>query len=707
MMSNRYPGTCQTCRCSVKPNAGFVRKEAGCWLTYCRQHAPERIEAAPVASTRRELTAEGQVYTPYEPANLPILRAMPGARWNAHSKCWQVSLAEADRPRLLELANKLGLTVPDSLRAVRVTEQATAAETAGLFPFQVAGVQWLSLRDKALLGDDMGLGKTVQALRAIPAGGRTLVVCPACVKFNWAAECKRWRPDLSPVVLSGKTAFRWPAASEVVIINYDVLPERFAPAKKGEPLVLATGDRECAAQTILIADEGHKAKSWKAKRSQRCKTLSTLCRKVWVLTGTPLLNRPSDLFGVLDSFGMASEVFGSFSRFMRLYNAEKDRWGGIRWGRPAPEVPELLRRVMIRRIRTEVLPDLPRKTYSTITVNCLPASLRKKLDAAWEEWQDALECTSELPPFEQFSSIRAELAAARIDAVTEYVEDCEEQDVPLLVFSAHRAPIDALESREGWATITGDTSPAKRQEIVESFQAGQLRGVGLTIQAGGVGLTLTRAWKALFVDLDWTPANNWQAEDRICRIGQTAQAVEIVRMVSDHALDQHVCKLIAKKIDMIQRSVEDTVQAVIPEPPAVQGESETEEQFQARITRIAAERAERAAKEEADRKQVEKDAAKARVAGIHARQTARVTRELLPLTEERADAVRRAFDHMLGVCDGALARDGQGFNKPDAFVAHCLLTAGLETRTELEAGYAMLSRYHRQLSGQFPVLFQG
>jgi hypothetical protein len=87
------------------------------------------------------------------------------------------------------------------------------------------------------------------------------------------------------------------------------------------------------------------------------------------------------------------------------------------------------------------------------------------------------------------------------------------------------------------------------------FRYGRLKGVGITIRAGGVGLTLTHAWKALFVDLDWNPGSNWQAEDRVCRIGQTSNTVEIVRMVSNHALDKHVQKLLQWKIAMVQNAV--------------------------------------------------------------------------------------------------------------------------------------------------------
>ena len=138
----------------------------------------------------------------------------------------------------------------------------------------------------------------------------------------------------------------------------------------------------------------------------------------------------------------------------------------------------------------------------------------------------------------------------------EYIENAEEQEVPLVIFSAHLAPLDALLGREGWAVITGCASPEKRQEIVRAFQAGQLKGVGVSIKAGGAGITLTKAWKALFVDLDWTPASNWQAEDRLARIGQESNKVEIARMVSDHPLDLHIHNILVEKILVINSAID-------------------------------------------------------------------------------------------------------------------------------------------------------
>lgn len=718
VIKNKYQGTCNNpaCKLHVPVGEGYVQKINNRWVTWCNQCVPERIAAAPVSGPTRVLTADGKIITPYEPQNLPLIKSLPGARWNKEEKFWTVSLDQADRQRLLEVADRIGLEVAPQLRNIVVTEESQNALHAGLYEFQVTGVNWMSKRDRALLGDDMGLGKTVQTLMALPSQAQALVIAPAGLKYNWRSEAEKWRPEFKVSVVNGRGNFRLPQPGEILIVNFDILPDWLTPPAKqrGQQDYYKQvnawreklkSDYPEVANVTVVVDEAHNVKNYKAARSKKVKELCRMAKVVWGLTGTPLVNRPGDLYGVLESLNMAYDVFGPWTRFQRLFNAYQGRWG-LEWGTPEPVVPELLRRVMLRRRRAEVLPDLPTKTYTTLLVNDVDPKLRKQLDELWDEFGGMIEIGEELPPFEKFSEVREKLARSRVKQMLEYVENAEEQEVPLVVFSAHLAPMDALLGRPGWAVITGDTSPEKRHEIVQAFQAGRLKGVGVTIRAGGVGLTLTHAWKALFVDLDWTPAANTQAEDRICRIGQQSNKVEIVRMVSDHPLDLHVLNLLSLKMALIEAAVEKSVKGVVlPTRPVAQPTDETEEEFQARMARV------QAAIEELEKKQAEERAAnekargKAKAGQIHQREKGRATRPILPLTPERVEAVKDAFSYMLSVCDGAFSRDAQGFNKPDASVARYLVWAGLENQQEIEAAYYMLTRYHRQLSGRYPILF--
>jgi len=698
--TNARPGVCErpACRKPVAAGAGILDKlEGGRWVVYCRGCQPFQIpEPTPVV---RELTAAGHIRTPYEPENLPLIRSFPGARWNAAGKHWTVSTEPRDRARVIELANRMGLKIAPELAVVPEMPAATphgpvpAGKT--LFGFQHAGVSFLAGRPRALLGDDMGTGKTVQALIALPVNAAALVICPACVKYNWRNEAAVWRPDLRVTICAGRGGFRVPQPGEIVIVNYDILPP-------------AVPDGWESAGVSLIADEAHLVKNYKAARSMKVAALARGARSVWFLTGTPLLNRPFDLKGVLEAAGLDRDVFGGFGGFLRAFNGYKDRWGGYTFGMPEPWVAEKLRNVMLRRTKAEVLPDLPPKIYTRLDVNGLSAGLRRQLDAIWDESDLAVRDESDaLPAFEQFSAVRAALAREKIPALLELAEQYEESETPLVVFSAHREPVFAVAERPGWASITGDTAPEARAEIVRRFQAGELKGVALTIAAGGVGLTLTRASTVVFVDLDWTPALNLQAEDRCHRIGQAAASLQIVRLVAEHPLERHVHDLLDAKQRLIAAAIDGAPLAgFVPRPPEPAAPGETAEEYAARRRAQDAEDAAAAAEAAARGENAARERARGRVAGFRDRERARAGATVPPaMTPELAESVRRAFGGMLAVCDGAREQDGAGFNKPDAFVAHVLLSAGLERPDETETAYWMLRRYPRQVKSTFPEIF--
>lgn len=417
-----------------------------------------------------------------------------------------------------------------------------------LFPFQEHGKNFLMSHPVAILADEMGLGKTPQALAALDGlemrvsileGGKVpfrakqsmLVVCPASLKLNWEREAKNWCPDHKISVLSGKNNFRFPEPGEIVIANYDILPAElpYSPSP-----------------FVVCADEAHMAKNKDTARTKRLMAIAQMADRVWLLTGTPLTNKPFDILTMTKILGRDVEIWGGWNGFLRLFGGYKNRWGGYDFGRVDHSVPGRLAPYMLRRLRKEVLPELPAKTYTQIPIE-LPKSIEKLLDELECDEKVAAELAADkLPPFETFSAVRAALAESRIKAALEIAENAAGEK-PIVVFSAHRCVTDAFEKMEGWKTITGDTKPADRQAAVDSFQAGNLKGLALTIQAGGVGLTLTAADTVLFVDRSWTPAENSQAEDRVCRIGQTSRSINVIQLVSSHPLDCRVEKLLCKK----------------------------------------------------------------------------------------------------------------------------------------------------------------
>lgn len=485
---------------------------------------------------------------------------------------------EKERKEAASSASERASTLDEKLRA----------QGLALYPFQKDGVKWLAPRDRALLCDEMGLGKTIQILAALPPGAPVLVVAPAVVKGVWERETRKWRPDFVVTVLQGRKSFRYPRPGEVVVVNYDILPgEKPEGMKKPRTIAAPEG---CPIGLVLVGDECHAVKSNAALRTLRFRGLSKAARsrggKVWLLTATPLLNRPPELWSVLQAAGLEKDVFSTWERFSQLFNADNSGWG-IEWGEPQPEVAPLLQRAMLRRERKNVLPDLPVKVweeYDTGKPDAVAAAAADVITDALSRKGVALEDVEELSDLldegegitlGELSAARAALAKSKIPFLLELVEDFEEAGEPIVVFSAHRAPIEKLGERKGWAVIMGGVASDKRTQIEDAFQKGQLKGLAATIDAGGVGITLTRAAHCIFVDKEWTPALNAQAEDRLCRIGQT-RGVVIHTLIADHPLDRRVNALLDWKAKLIAGSVEAATQTEVVEPASASGIVTTE-----------------------------------------------------------------------------------------------------------------------------------
>lgn len=443
-------------------------------------------------------------------------------------------------------------------------ERARGPQGRKLYPFQRDGARFLGSRREALLCDEPGLGKTGQTLSAIPQGAPLVVVAPAVAKGVWRRELDAWRPSQwRSTVLEGYGSFRWPERSEMIVTSYEILD---ASPVADIPLQ----------GTVLIADEAHLLKSKDALRTLKFTEVASRVRDnggwVWLLTATPLLNDAPELYNLLRIVGLDKVVFGSYRGFVDAFggqqrpaSAASDRVTTTFAG-PKPHVPALLSRVMLRRTKEDVLPELPPKTHQIVPVDLEQDGLKaadeieEALKAAGSSIGDIVAAGGDVRrlsgriPFELVSLARERIARAKVPAMLSYIDQCEKRGEALVVFSAHRAPVDIAGSRPGWAKITGSVSPEERTRIEDAFQAGRLRGVALTIKAGGVAITLTRACRLLFCDLEWTPALNTQAMDRVHRVGQKKRVI-IDTLVGRHMLEERVAQLLAEKQELIDKTI--------------------------------------------------------------------------------------------------------------------------------------------------------
>jgi SNF2-related domain len=478
----------------------------------------------------------------------------------------------------------------DAIRTEVLSASASTYTDAPLFKYQLDGATWIAPRLRGLLADEPGLGKTRQALAALPRNTATLVIMPPVVLGYWFDESRKVRKDLT-VRDWVKPWSMFPSPGEIVLVPYSRLPFESIELRG----TFVCENKECNAQYkgvvtrdegtevigecprcggptekpkfvystwvgedgpkvpfTLIADEAHFLKTAKARRTLSYRAIAALAARNWLLSGTPLLNAPNELWAILQSCGAAKDVFGSWNEFVALFGGKKKHFGGYDWvGEVSPYATARLSTFMLRRTRKEVLPQLPEKMYRVHICGKLKLD-ETPIDGELSTLSDD-ELLEACAPEGILSSHRRQLAEAKVKEMRFLVEQYEENDEPLVVFSAHRAPILALLGRKGWGVITGDTSAPERTGLVAAFQMGKLRGIAGTIGAAGVGITLTRSAHVLFVDRSYVPAENLQAEDRTCRIGQT-RGVLITTMVAEHAVDRRVAEVLERKEAMLREA---------------------------------------------------------------------------------------------------------------------------------------------------------
>jgi len=458
------------------------------------------------------------------------------------AKAWLDQAGQAEETLVLQAEERLG----------RLSEQLAQAGMP-LRQYQLDGIHWLIRQRAAFLLDQQGLGKTVQTLCAIPSDVGVIIECPATLRYIWRDEVKRWRNDLSVVVTPTERDHFWPAANEVFIVSDGWVKSRVAVQPWPSPPL----------RLFLVSDEAHRFKG----RSQRAESMDFLCADIrrydgWTLalTGTPVMNDPPELYSLFRVFGCARKAFGGWTEFRSLWDTKVGRYKEVIWGDPSPEVRARVQLVSLRRERAEVLSELPPESEEVIPCE-VGTKLMRQLDDVWsfsraaiDEWEES---DRVVPPMSitQHTELWNQIAKAKTADMLAWCDRMADEGDPVVVFTMHLAPLDALRARKRWSVISGEVSPLKRRDLVEDFQAGKYDGMGLTIRSGGTGLTLTKAHRVLFVERSYVPSENDQAKDRVSRFGQT-QPVIISRLVVDHPLERRLDEVIQKKTRMIRAVVQ-------------------------------------------------------------------------------------------------------------------------------------------------------
>ncbi|XP_047227162.1 SWI/SNF-related matrix-associated actin-dependent regulator of chromatin subfamily A-like protein 1 [Girardinichthys multiradiatus] len=424
--------------------------------------------------------------------------------------------------------------------------------TSSLMPFQKEGVNFaVSKQGRLLLADDMGLGKTVQAI-CIAAYYRNewplLVVAPSSVRFTWAEAFRRWLPSLSPgsinVVVKAKDDMR---SGLVNIVSYDLL-SRMDKQHPGHSFY------------VLIMDESHFLKNMKTARCKAALPLLKAAKRVILLSGTPAMSRPCELYTQI--LAVRPALFPRFHEFgVRYCDAREKNWGWDYSGSSnLGELKLLLEEcLMLRRLKADVLSQLPSKQRKVVTVTIEGVSTRTKAALSAAAKQLAKDHRSKMEEKEALLIFYNHTAEAKLQAIMEYITDMLECGrEKFLVFAHHKLVLDhitaeLLRKSVSFIRIDGATPSAERQQLCEKFQYSSKSCVAvLSITAANMGLTLHSADLVIFAELFWNPGVLIQAEDRVHRIGQTNN-VNIHYLVAKGTADDHLWPMIQAKMNVLEK----------------------------------------------------------------------------------------------------------------------------------------------------------
>ena len=540
-------------------------------------------------------------------------------------------------------------------------------------PYQRAGVAyaqgcWAAGRG-ALIGDEMGLGKTIQAIGLInitPDIKSVLIVCPNTLKLNWARELKKWltRPMSVEVQYSNKAFSR----ADIVIVNYDTI-HKFLP------------DIANRNWDLRVCDESQYVKNPKARRTKA--TLSTRAARKVSLTGTPIENRPIEVWPVLNDLDPVSWPKTNFFQFARRYCAAKQNGFGWDFSGHSNEAElqhKLRSTIMVRRLKKDVLTELPAKQRQVIELDAAGSKellaleesmvaereaalveLRARVELARagesrEEYAEAVHALrrGQGAAFEDMAEIRHKVALAKLPQCLAFIEDAMESG-KVLVFAHHLDVVAGIVAKfPQAAVITGETPAAKRMEQVDRFQTDAECNIFVGNLAAAEGLTLTAGAHVIFVEMQWVPGKHAQMEDRAHRIGQK-DSVLCSYLVLEGSLDAHMSRTIVEKLSVIDACLDKVTDWA---------EAEVEEVEPITNVRLT----------------FEKIAAEAKL-----------------VTDRCLELVHLGMKSLAGVCDGARKLDDVGFAAVDVRIGHALAHRATITQKQAALGARILCKYHRQI----------
>lgn len=548
----------------------FNKMKSGPMRSYRKDNRYKPIEAHQFFGTNCYVTGKCYMITndrfaveisSYVPAVIELFKTINSKIYDINTKIWNFHLKDYENlirklmqsdirvipiPRSVLQIFQKNLNKSNEMPPIDLSSiDATLREM--LMPFQQEGIRYgISKNGRCIIADDMGLGKTIQALgiaHYFQDSWPLLIVAPSSVRYQWSEAIYNFLPSIpAHYVYQFSNARDSINDVKIVIVSYDLLAR-------------ATKVFQQHGFGFVILDESHTLKSNKTIRFKAVESTVSSVRHVILLSGTPALSRPMELYTQIN---FVSPNFMGFQEYgLRYCAGEKKAYGWDFTGSSNMQELQLLLKstCMIRRLKSDVLSQLPDKIRQVVILDPLLIKVGTK---EMEEIGNTLQRKT-LSSVERHSALLQyynESSFARLKAVCNHVTHILENKRKCLVYAHHQHVLDAIcmiaESMNiKYIRIDGKTSSDQRTTLINKFQENDdyLMAV-LSITAANAGITLTAARLVVFAELFWNPGVLCQAEDRVHRIGQDG-SVLIQYLVARQTADDHLWPLIQKKTNIL------------------------------------------------------------------------------------------------------------------------------------------------------------
>ena len=512
----------------------------------------------------------------YDPMLVSLVKGLSGRSYNPKSKTWFIPLANSSLA--LTKLKKYGFSIEAELFELCEQDKKEAEEAEALaimddtefetdlplFPYQKVGSSFLYKIGSGLLGDEMGLGKTIQSLAVCvkSEAKKVLIFCPASVKWQWHDEIQRFIKGADVVVIEGNKAERdilWAKSARFYVVNYELLLRDFDLMNKTD-------------WDIIIADEATKISNPTAKQSKAIKKLKA--KRRIAMTGTPVSNRANEIWNLIDF--ISPGAFGDYWSFLNRY-CLKNQWGGIFGYQNMDELRDKLKRYMIRRLKKDVLPELPEKIITDIPFEmteeekALYKKIKKeilfeieksdisKIESPMTIQYTLVKMTRLRQLADSMELLGEQTKSSKLEVLKELLEESITGDKKVIIFTQFAQMADILErdlSDYKPLKISG-TIKEEYKDVVDKFNKDEECKILIMTSAGQFGLNIQRASIIFHYDQEWSLAKMQQREGRAHRYGQK-DTVMVYNLLAKGTLDYYVQKVLHKKAELSASILGDT-----------------------------------------------------------------------------------------------------------------------------------------------------